>query len=109
LRFLDRKVFFSVVVLLVPVLHERPSAQRLERLQELFQVSVRTLRRWQRWWREQFAAGPVMTFFQGLCADPIDRAGLPGSLLRALRQESTQERVLTVLRVLLVGPFVQVQ
>lgn len=108
LRFLDRKVFFSVVVLLVPVLREGPTAERLERLHERFQVSARTVRRWQRWWRERFAEGPGMTRFQGLSAEPIERAAVPGSLLQVFRQGSIRERVLALLRVLLWGPSVQV-
>ena len=107
LRFLDRKVFFSVVVLLVPVLREGPTAARLERLQERFQVSARTVRRWQRWWREDFATSPGMLRFQGLCAEAIERVALPGSLLDVVRQESIRERVLTVLRLLLAAPSVQ--
>ena len=61
LRFLGRKVFFSVVVLLIPVLREGPKGERLHRLQEVFQVSPRTVRRWQRWWREDFGCSRGMT------------------------------------------------
>ena len=102
-----RKVYFSVIVLLVPILREGPSAQRLERLQEWFQVSARTVRRWQRWWREHFAQGSGMTRFQGLSAEPIERAAVPGSLLAVFRQGSIRERVLALLRALLAGPSVQ--
>jgi hypothetical protein len=49
---LGRKVFWSVVVLLVPVLRQGPTPKRVERLCATFAVSVRTLRRWMRWWRE---------------------------------------------------------
>jgi hypothetical protein len=44
LRFLGRKVFFSVVVVLVPVLREGPTPVRLRRLAEELEVSVRTIR-----------------------------------------------------------------
>jgi hypothetical protein len=110
LRFLGRKVFFSVVVLLVPVLREGPKGERLHRLQEWFQVSPRTVRRWQRWWREDFGRSPGMTRFQGLYAEPVERGDLPGSLLLVFRRFSQAgERVLAVLRALLVGPSVQAQ
>ncbi len=106
-RFLGRKVYFSVLVLLVPVLREGAKGERLHRLQELFQVSARTVRRWQRWWREDFGLSPVMTRFQGFHAEPIQRQDLPGSLLLVFRQLSPAgERVLAVIRALLVGPSV---
>jgi len=107
---LGRKVFFSVVVLLVPVLREGPTAQRLRRLQEVFQVSPRTVRRWQRWWREDFGGSRGMTLFQGLCAESVVREDLPGSLLLVFgRLSPIGERVLAVLRALLVGASVQAQ
>ena len=110
LRFLGRKVFFSVVVLLIPVLREGPKGERLHRLQEVFQVSPRTVRRWQRWWREDFGCSRGMTRFQGLSAEPVEREDLPGSLLLIFRRLShAGERVLAVLRALLVGPSVQAQ
>ena len=109
LRFLGRKVFFSVVVLLVPVLREGPTVERLRRLEEEFQVSERTARRWQRWWREEFCRSPAMNRLQGLCAEPIRREALPGSMLQVFGQMSeVSQRVLAVLRVLSDGPSVQI-
>ena len=109
LRFLGRKVFFSVVVLLVPVLREGPKGERLRRLQKVFQVSARTVRRWQKWWREDFGRSPGMTRLQGLCAEPIVREALPGSLLLVFRRLSQAgERVLAVLRALEDGRSVQI-
>jgi len=109
LRFLGRKVFFGVVVLLVPVLREGPTVVRLRRLQKVLQVSPRTVRRWQRWWREEFSRSRTMTRLQGLCAEPIEREALPGSLLRVFGPMSeVPERVLAVLRVLSDGLSVQI-
>ena len=109
LRFLGRKVFFGVVVLLVPVLREGPTVERLRRLEEVFQVSPRTARRWQRWWREEFSRSRTMTRLQGLCAEPIRREALPGSLLRVFGQMSeVSERVLGVLRALSDGLSMQI-
>jgi hypothetical protein len=109
LRFVDRKVFFSVVVLLVPVLRDGTKGERLGRLEEVFQVSARTVRRWQRWWRESFGRSPAMTRLQGQCVEPIRREALPGSLLRVFRAISpVYERVLAVLRALWSGPPMQI-
>jgi hypothetical protein len=99
LRFLGRKVFFSVWVLLLPVLREGPTAQRLSRLEEVFAVSRRTLLRWQRWWREVV---PVSRFWQARCGDwatPVAPEMLPGSLLAGFSRLATaNERVLSALR-----------
>ena len=92
------------------MLREGPTVERLRRLEEVFQVSARTVRRWQRWWREEFGRSPAMTRLQGLCAEPVVREDLPGSLLLAFgRLSQAGERALAVLRALLVGPSVQAQ
>lgn len=79
-RFLDRKVFFCVVILLVPILREGLTPQRFRRLRQELAVSRRTLQRWRRWWRESFPATP-----RGLQARAalLEPRRFPGSLLGA--------------------------
>lgn len=99
LRFLGRRVFFGVVVLLVPLLREGATPQRLARLCEVFEVSARTIRRWQRWWREEFAKSQAMRLWQGLCAEPINAQKLPGSLVQVFAHLSNaKDRVIAVLK-----------
>lgn len=101
LRFLGRKVFFGVVVLLVPVLRDGPTDKRLKRLCALFAVSLRTLRRWIRWWREGFAASRFWLASQGRFARPVSIQALPSSLLVTFEDlAEAQPRVLAVLRFL---------
>lgn len=101
LRFLGRKVFFGIVVLLVPVLKDGPSEQRLQLLCTEFAVSLRTLRRWIRWWRETFAASRFWLASQGRFARPVARQALPCSLLLAFEGPAeVASRVLGVLRFL---------
>ncbi len=99
LLFLGRKVFFGVWVLLLPVLREGPTPQRLSRLEEDFAVSRRTLLRWRRWWREVV---PQSRFWQARCGDwatPVAPETLPGSLVAGfLRLATASERVLAALR-----------
>ncbi len=100
LRFLGRKVFFSVWVLLLPVLREGPTPTRLSRLEEVFAVSRRTLLRWRRWWRE---AVPQSRFWRTRRGDwaaaPVATAALPGSLLQRFAGiVEARERVRAVLR-----------
>jgi hypothetical protein len=99
LRFLGRKVFFGVLVVLVPILRQGPTPQRLSRLAQVYAVSPRTLLRWQRWWREAFLESRFWQATRGRFATPLAAAALPESLLAAfsgLAQPS--ERVLAVLR-----------
>ena len=101
LRFLGRKVFFGVVVLLVPVLRDGPTPKRLERLCAQFAVSMRTLRRWMRWWRETYAASRFWLARQGWFSRPVASQALPCSLLLAFEGlAEAQPRVLAVLRFL---------
>ena len=100
-RFLGRKVFFGVLVLLVPVLRD---GLRLNRLCERFAVSARTLRRWIRFWRETFVTSRVWQAVRGRFAVPVREEGMPGSLLGAFSEISeTESRVVAVLR--LVSPI----
>jgi hypothetical protein len=101
LRFLGRKVFFGVVVLLLPVLREGPTPARLGRLCAAFGVSARTVRRWRRFWCETFVASGVWQAVRGRFARPILASALPGSLLEAF-VGAVEVRVLAVLR--LVSP-----
>jgi predicted DNA-binding transcriptional regulator YafY len=97
-------VFFGVLVLLVPALRDGPTRRRLGRLCASFAVSVRTVRRWCRFWRETFVASRVWQAVQGRFATPIRGEAMPSSLLDALvGAGDTGERVVSVLR--LVAPI----
>jgi hypothetical protein len=99
LRFLGRKVFFGVLILLVPVLRHGPTPARVSRLCATFAVSVRTLRRWRRFWKETFVRSRVWETARGRFARPVRVHEMPGSLLEAFAGISdTEERVLAVLR-----------
>ena len=104
LRFLGRKVFFGMLVLLLPVLRDGPTPERLNRLCETFAVSVRTVRRWCRFWRETFVTSRVWQAVRGRFAAPVRAEAMPGSLLGAFSEIGDPEsRVVAVLR--LVSPI----
>ena len=105
LRFLDRKVFFSVIVLLVPVLRDGPTPVRMRRLCERFQVSERTVRRWIRFWRETFATSRTWQAARRLFATPVRTEAMPGSLVAAFSHISDlHERIAAVLKVVTMLP-----
>jgi hypothetical protein len=103
-RFLGRKVFFGAVVLIVAALRDGPSRRRLQELKTAFGASVRTVRRWCRFWRDTFAGSRVWRSVSGRFATPIPTEAMPGSLLEALSGiEDTADRVVAALR-LVAGP-----
>jgi hypothetical protein len=53
-RFLGRKVYVGVVVVLGSAMMHGPNDRRLQRLQQLLPIDRRTLKRWRQWWREIF-------------------------------------------------------
>ena len=54
-RFLGRKVYFGVIVLLASVIYQGGTASQRYRLEDRLGVSERTLVRWRRWWWQDFA------------------------------------------------------
>lgn len=84
-RFLGRKVYLGVVVLLACVLREGPTRWRVARLRDQLGVGADTLARWHRWWCKAFVRTPFWMAARGRFADPVDEAALPGSLLARFR------------------------
>ena len=84
LRFCGRKVFFSVWVLLLLVLRDGAKPERLGEVAAQHGVSVRTLYRWRRWWRELGPDGEWWRRVSGLWVVPPVPAQMPGPLLAAV-------------------------
>ena len=81
LRFLGRRVYLGLIVVLVPVLRHGASPTRVRRLRELVGVSRRTVERWRRWWCSEFVQTPFWRLARGRFAQPVTYAALPRSLL----------------------------
>ena len=81
LRFLARKVYLSMVVVLASVMRNGPTPELVRELGEVVELSERTVARWRRWWREEFAASRFWGGLRGLLGRPVDANRLPGSLL----------------------------
>ena len=99
-RFLDRRVYLSVVVVLAAALVEGLSASRTRKLCAELGVDRRTLDRWREWWREEVPRTDWWTELRGRLARPPDPACLPGSLLERIEGESEEQRVLRLLHLL---------
>jgi len=91
--FLGRKVYFAAVIVLVSCLRERPTQARLERLEKLTKINVRTMKRWLKWWRTEFVESPLWTANRGLLACPVDVLELPHSLLTSFLGKARDQLV----------------
>lgn len=54
LRFFDKKVYFSVFIILITCLRYGESTYSLKRLNKVFGVSTRTVLRWRKYWLYKF-------------------------------------------------------
>lgn len=99
-RFLGRRVFLGAVIVLVTAMAHGLTGRRVAALSERFGVSERTLRRWQRWWREDFAMDAVWRGLRGILAVPLTPASLPGSLLAGMTGARAVDRLVELLRLL---------
>ena len=88
-RFLGRRVYLGLVVVLCSARHAGPNTAAAT-LCEALAVPLRTLQRWRRWWREDFMQTPL---WQAMCArfmPPVSAQGLPGELLARFAGEATE-------------------
>ena len=99
LRFLGRRVYLGLIVVLVPVLRQGASPTRVWRLRELVGVSRRTVERWCRWWRSEFVGTPFWRLARGRFAEPVTHEELPSSLLERFGGDE-ERKLVGVLRFL---------
>lgn len=95
-RFLGRKVYLAVTVVLVTVLRQGPTPQRLAALREALGVEPATVARWRAWWRERFVPSPFGRSLQARLAPGRGEQAVPASLLDAFAG-SLAERLRAVL------------
>jgi hypothetical protein len=55
-RFLGRRVYLGILVILVTYLGHGATSRRVDRLTREFDIDPATLARWRQWWREEFPA-----------------------------------------------------
>ena len=100
-RFLARRVYVSVVVVLLTALRHGATPERVGKLRQMVGVSVRTLERWRRWWLEQFARSSFWKGARGRLRAPVEEGRLPLSLLECFENPSPEERMTDLLRFIL--------
>lgn len=84
LRFLGRKVYVAVLVVVASVVGRERALVGRGAPRRVEGVPVRTVRRWLDWWNFTFALTTLWKEAKGLFAMPVDTVTLPGSLLERL-------------------------
>jgi hypothetical protein len=92
-RFLGRKVYLGVIVILVTALQHGLTEQRRRQLIEQLDLWPQTIARWRRWWRETFSASRCWRALRGQFIPPIADEDLPGEVLGRLRSADLAERI----------------
>ena len=81
LRFLGRRVYISVVVVIVTAMCQGPTPTRLGAIERAVGVSRRTIRRWLAWWRADFPASTGWQERRAWLVPPVSDLALPSSLI----------------------------
>ena len=89
-RFLGRKVYVGVVVVLVAAMMHGPKARRVAQLREALGIDGRTLARWRQWWLTTFVQKSFWKARRGWFMPVLDEAAMPFCLVdtfKAMRRE----------------------
>jgi hypothetical protein len=82
-RFLGRKVYVGVVVVLVSAMMQGLSETRVRRLRQALGIDRRTLKQWREWWRRKFVPGKFWRAEKGRFRRPIEEGQMPLNLVEA--------------------------
>jgi len=99
-RFLDRRVYVVVVVVLAAVMAHGLTGRRVRTLCAELGVDRRTLVRWQKWWQDEVPRTDFFDELGGRMDRPLDQSGLPGSLLDRIEAKDDAQRLLGLLRLI---------
>ena len=99
-RFLGRKVYLGVLVVLLSAQEHGLSPTARQALIETLEVSSQTRWRWGQWWRAGFTASRCWQAVKGYFLPPLAPAHLPGALLGRLTGTDLRQRVCQLLGLL---------
>ncbi|MGI6300865.1 MAG: hypothetical protein ACOX52_07410 [Verrucomicrobiota bacterium] len=91
-RFLGRKVYAGVFVVLISALMNGPNKRRACELHRELGLDVRTLKRWHQWWQKEFVSTPFWRLERSGFMPPVDESQLPNSLLQRFGSDSCRPR-----------------
>jgi hypothetical protein len=98
-RFLGRRIYWGVVVVLVSAAHHGIKPERMRVLREALGIDRRTLERWREWWLETFVQSSFWKIARARFLPLVSEKTLPLSLGRAF-QLDRRDRLLELLKFL---------
>lgn len=93
-RFLGRRVYVAVVLMLV----SPRGGAKARALCELLTIPERTLDRWRAWWAQDFSRTPFWQSMRERFAVVVEATQLPQSLLARFDKDSAADRMMQLLR-----------
>lgn len=98
-RFLGRRVYLGIIVVLATAMQQGPAPWRMRRLREELGVRRQTLERWRTWWREAFVESGFWKAAKAAFSPPVAETGAPRSLLERFGGDEV-ERLAALVRFL---------
>lgn len=102
-RFLGRRRYTAIMMVLLSALSHSVPPRRCERLRVALGVSRRTLTRWRAWWREAFVASAFWQTLRVHLGPTLGDGPLPAALLQVMPGANRRQSLLRVL--LLLAPW----
>ena len=99
MRFLGRRVYAGLVVVLITVMIHGLKPARVRRIREALQIDSRTLKRWRQWWLDSFVRSSFWKAARARFMPPLCERMLPLSLWLRFEFEG-RHRLLAVLEFL---------
>jgi hypothetical protein len=101
-RFLGRRVYVSVVVIIASAVAGGVTKARVELLRGMTRCPLArsTVESWVRWWRETLPRTRLWQGLRGLWRAPVDLGRMPLSALEAFEGKGPEEAMVGLLRVL---------
>jgi hypothetical protein len=89
-RFLGRKVYVGVVVVLVSAMMQGLSGGRVKRLRQALGIDRRTLLHWREWWMRTFVRGVFWRAERGRFRQPLNEGKMPLGLVSVFGAEQSE-------------------
>jgi hypothetical protein len=98
-RFLGRRVYAGLVVVLITTVIHDLKPGRVRRIRQALQIDSRTLKRWRQWWLDSFVRSAFWKAARARFMPPLSERRLPLSLWLSFELEE-RDRLLAVLQFL---------
>jgi hypothetical protein len=99
LRFIGRRVYVAVTMLLISVIVDGGTSEQLSQLSREYGVDRRTVGRWREWWRATFTQTRFWQAKRSAFTPPVVEGRLPASMLERFLGSSVR-RLVNLLRFL---------